>query len=95
MNDFYGLQPDTLDSLILEFLPPLGHTYISLKEEDVDNSQEVTTYLFLKILNVLRNNAGFHIPKVVICLKRDDPFMILCLSIPDMSWSWILTMSAV
>ena len=74
MNEFYGLQPDTLDSLILEFLPPFGHTYISLKEEDVDKSQEVTTYLFLKILNVLRNNAGFHIPKVVIYLQMNEFF---------------------
>ena len=64
MNSFYGLQPETLDSLVLELLPPLGHTLSSLKKDPVDKSQEVTTYLFIKILNVLRNFAGFHIPKV-------------------------------
>ena len=66
MNNCYGLQPETLDSLVLELLPPLGHTYSNINKDGVDKSQAVTTYLFLKILNVLRNNAGFHIPKVIL-----------------------------
>ena len=72
MNDFYGLQPETLDSLILEVLPHLGQSYSNIKLDDVDKSQEVATYLFLQILNVLRNNAGFHIPKVILhsCLEK-------------------------
>lgn len=64
-NDFYGLKPETLDSLILELLPPLGHTYKDLERDNlVDKSQEVPVYLLRKTLNALRNSAGFHIPKV-------------------------------
>ena len=64
-KSLYGLQPETLDSLILDFLPPLGHAYKELGEASVvDDSQEVPVYLVQEILNALRVNAGFHIPKV-------------------------------
>lgn len=64
-KSLYGLQPETLDSLILEFLPCFGHIYKDLKEaNEVDESQKVPIYLHREILNALRNNAGFHIPKV-------------------------------
>lgn len=65
MGGLYGLQPDTVDSLILDFLPPLSHKYIKLEEDERANSkQEVSVYLFQEILKVLRCNAGFHIPEV-------------------------------
>ncbi len=64
-QSLYGLRPETLDSLILDFLPPLGHAYTTLGEDSVvDDSQEVALYLLQEILNALRNNAGFHIPRV-------------------------------
>lgn len=64
-KSLYGLQPETLDSLILDFLPPLSHTYQELGDDSmVDDTQEVSIYLVQEILNALRNNAGFHIPKV-------------------------------
>ena len=64
-KSFYGLKPETLDSLIIEFLPPFGHVYKDVKEADVDNSQELPIYLHREVLNTLRNDAGFHIPKVM------------------------------
>ncbi len=59
------IKSDTLDSLILDMLPPLGHEYMEVKESrEVCDEQDVCFYLLLEILNSLRNNAGFHIPEV-------------------------------
>ena len=45
-KSLYGLQEETtLDSLVLDLLPPLGHTYKETREDSVvDNSQEVLVY---------------------------------------------------
>lgn len=64
-KSLYGLRPETLDSLVLDFLPPLGHTYTKLGEDSVvDDSNDVPLYLLQEILNALRGSAGFHIPRV-------------------------------
>ena len=64
-KSLYGLRPETLDSLILDLLPPLGHTYCKLGENSVvDDTHEVPIYLLQEILSALRSNAGFHIPRV-------------------------------
>ena len=64
-KSLYGFQADTLDSLVLEFLPPIDHTFKNLEKEEVttDKSQAVNTYLLQRILNALRD-IGFHIPRV-------------------------------
>lgn len=65
-KSLYGLKPETLDSLIIELLPPFGHAYKDMNEAgEVDSSQELPIYLHREILNTLRNNAGFHIPRVI------------------------------
>lgn len=64
-KSLYGMKTETLDSLILDMLPSLGHTYTELKESSgVDDTQNASTYLVMKILDSLRSNAGFHIPEV-------------------------------
>ena len=69
-DSLYGfLKDDTLDSLILNFLPPVNFTYKKLvkdekQDESSTNSQEILHGLFQEVLNVLRNNFGFHIPQV-------------------------------
>lgn len=72
-KSLYGLRRETLDSLILECLPPINHTYKQLKMDETvavkslheqDDQWEVALYLVQEILNALRNNAGFHIPRV-------------------------------
>lgn len=75
-KSIYGLQEETLNSLILGFLPPLKHEYTEFsKDNEVDDTQSGDTdrdhkdllsngYLFKEILKALRNNAGFCIPKV-------------------------------
>jgi hypothetical protein len=65
-KSFYGLQKETLDSLVLNFLPALGHKYESVQEDRlvVDTTKGVNTFLLQTILIVLRENAGFYIPKV-------------------------------
>ena len=64
-HSFYGLKPETLDSLLLDILPPLNHTYIKLGENSLANTtHSTTTYLLQELLIALRNNAGFNIPEV-------------------------------
>lgn len=67
-KSMYGLQPETLDSLILDFLPPLSFTYKDMKLEDENKmhgtcAEDVRAYIYQKVINALRN-TGFHIPKV-------------------------------
>ena len=74
-ESLYGfLKDDTLDSLILNFLPPANFTYKKFeKVEEQDgsstNSRETLCGLFQEVLNVLRNNLGFHIPRVRACIS--------------------------
>lgn len=64
-NSLYGLRPETLDSLILDILPPLDQEYVKVDGEDLRNtSQPPTTYLLQELLVALCSNAGFCIPKV-------------------------------
>ena len=64
-KSFYGFQqPDTLDSLLLELLPPIDHKYIKDHDLNCQSKEEVSVYLFQEIIGSLRNRAGFHVPKV-------------------------------
>lgn len=64
-ESLYGMKLETLDSMILDMLPPLGHTYTELRESsEVDDAQDVRPYLMLEILKYLRTNSGFYIPEV-------------------------------
>ena len=64
-SSLYGLQSDTLESLVLTLLPPLGHNYRTLGEPSVvDSTVDVRVYLVQELLQSLRHCAGFHIPPV-------------------------------
>lgn len=64
-SSLYGLQPDTLESLVLTLLPPLGHKYETLGEPSLDDSSvDIKVYLIQELLQSLRHCAGFHIPPV-------------------------------
>ena len=66
-SSLYGLKSDTLESLVLTLLPPLGHKYITLGEPSVvDSTVDVRVYLVQELLQSLRHCAGFHIPPVSI-----------------------------
>ena len=61
----YGLQQETMDSLILDILPPHNHTYTKVDENNLPNTkQPATTYLLQELLVALCSHAGFRIPKV-------------------------------
>ena len=67
-SSLYGLQPDTLESLVLTLLPPLGHKYDTLGDPSiVDSSLDVRVYVLQELLQSLRHCAGFHIPPVSLC----------------------------
>ena len=65
-TNLYGFAEETLDSLMLTLLPPIGHEYkripVPLKqnEEDVD----IKVFILKCLLDALQENAGFQIPKV-------------------------------
>lgn len=61
----YGLQAETLDSLVLSLLPTLTHSYESLGEPSVtDSGIDMKVLLMQELLQNLRHCAGFHIPPV-------------------------------
>ena len=67
-SNFYGFASETLHSLMLGLLPPIGHEYkqMSLKPNNVDEDEDMNIKVFLLkcLLDALRENAGFQIPKV-------------------------------
>lgn len=68
--NLYGYAEETLDSLILTLLPSIGHKYkrIPMEQNDenlnIDEDMDIKTFLLKCLLDVLRENAGFQIPKV-------------------------------
>lgn len=60
------MQDETLHSLILNLLPTLGFKYTGIKEDNfnINCTESVTFFLFQIIINVLGDDAGFHVPKV-------------------------------
>ena len=65
---FYGFTQETLDSLMLTLLPPIGHEYqqAPLKQNTVDEGMDKQVLLLKSLLDALQKNAGFHIPKVLV-----------------------------
>ena len=64
-GNLYGLQPETLASLMLSLLPPLTHSYKPLEKSIVMNgSLDLKILLMQELLQNLRHCAGLHIPPV-------------------------------
>lgn len=64
----YGFTKETLDSLMLTLLPPIDHEYqqLPLEQSTVDEDVDSQVFLLKSLLDALRKNAGFHIPKVLV-----------------------------
>ena len=64
-SSLYGLQSETLDSLVLSLLPPLTHSYEYIKVPvAMDNSLDLKVLLMQELLKNLRHCAGLQIPPV-------------------------------
>lgn len=64
-SSLYGLKDETLDSLVLTLLPPLGHKYDTLGEPStIDTTLSVKVFLVQELLQALRHSSGFNIPPV-------------------------------
>ena len=65
-SSLYGLQPETLDSLVLSVLPPLTHSYEPFEEPSaMDENLELKVLLMQELLqNLCRHFVGLHIPPV-------------------------------
>ena len=61
-SSLYGLQPETLDSLVLSILPPLTHSYKAFEEpRAIDDSLDLKVLLMQELLQNLRHFGGLHI----------------------------------
>ena len=64
-GNLYGLQSETLASLVLSLLPPLTHSYRLIETpSEIDVSLDLKMVLMQELLQNLRQCAGFHIPPV-------------------------------
>ena len=64
-TSLYGLQDETLDSLLLSLLPPNAHHYQDTTPEEVVGDN-VGVYLLYKLLRLLKHSFGFAVPVVSI-----------------------------
>ena len=62
-KSLYGLRKETLNSLLLSFLPPYGHTYMDTPPGDLIGD-DIKLCLLQELLKTLRNSAGFAVPLV-------------------------------
>ena len=61
-SSLYGLQPETLDSLLLYMLPASSHQFQEVPpDQPID---DVRLYLLQQLLTALRTSAGFCVPMV-------------------------------
>jgi len=65
-SSLYGLQQETLSSLLMSLLPPLEHEYVDSYPEPSGKTKatDVQAVLMQKLLTALKENAGFQIPLV-------------------------------
>ena len=68
-ESLYGIHDDTLDSLVLSLLPPVGfqeflETDKPQKEEDIPTEESPDVFLLRRLLRALRKRAGFRLPHV-------------------------------
>ena len=63
----YGFTDETLDSLMLTLIPPIDHEYqrVPLKQNADDEDMDIKVFLLKSLVDALRENAGFNIPKVL------------------------------
>ena len=68
-NSIFGLQENTLDSILFSILPPVSHTYKETPEPPprcagVDTKPDAQTDFLMLVLDTLRKNGGFRMPEV-------------------------------
>ena len=72
VESLYGIHDDTLDSLMLSLLPPVGfqeflETDKPQKEEELPQDlkgRDLEVFLVRRLLRALRKRAGFRLPHV-------------------------------
>lgn len=72
MESLYGMHDDTLDSLMLSLLPPVGfqeflETDKPQKDDEIPQNikgRDVEVFLVRRLLRALRKQAGFRLPHV-------------------------------
>ena len=67
-TSLYGFTDETLDSLMLTLLPAIDHEYqrVPLEQNAADEDMDIKVFLLKSLVDAVRENAGFHIPKVLV-----------------------------
>ena len=101
-SSIYGLQPDTVSSLLITLLPPIENDYKPRYQmPNVETpSTEVKMRVLEMLLQALKENAGFQIPVVSgilspTCIRYDCPLtqyneFFFCYSAHWRKWNWML-----
>ena len=64
-SSLYGLQQETLDSLVLTLLPAIDCTHcISDGHNLTDDLMDIKVYILQELIQALKTNCGFHINHV-------------------------------
>ena len=67
-SSLYGMQLDTVNSLILSLLPPVGFTFECKREPGLfDTTEDIKIHILRLLVQCLRQCCGMHIPYVSIC----------------------------
>ena len=67
-DGLYGMQLDTINSLILSLLPPVDFQFQCSKERGlVDVAEDIRVYTLRLLIQCLRRCCGLHIPYVCLC----------------------------
>ena len=79
-TSLYGFTKETLDSLMLTLLPPIGAKY-QLVQNEVNEEMDIKVSVLKTLVDALRDNAGFHIPKVLLRLWNTKNYGFICVYI--------------
>ena len=68
-SSLYGMQLDTVNSLILSLLPPMGFRFECKKDSGLfDTTEDIRIHILRLLVQYLRQCCGMHIPHVSVWL---------------------------
>ena len=80
-DGLYGIQLDTVDSLILSLLPPMDFEFQCFKESGPINfAEDVKVYMFRLLIQCLRCCCGFYISYVCTAISCSNVNAVSILS---------------
>ena len=77
-DGLYGIQLDTINSLILSLLPSMDFEFQCFKEPGlIDVAEDIIVYMLRLLIQCLRRCCGLYIPYVCFVFQAHDPQILL------------------